>query len=282
MDKKRWSFSAVILGTGIVLTVMAGLLSPADRTGQRSAREPYGAGGGSAMETAEPAVTEAAESEFLTKEQDDLLRRLLGLMKLNDLAGAASFLEERKSEIAVLLDETFAGERYLYNEEGIADRIDGRGVVLTSPSTLFYGIFADGAPEGNTVALQGIVLEEPRYNFAIGNWIDGKMSGYGTSGYTYYEGIGEADGLKTEKSGTFKDDLMEGEIRYTSINNEGNSVTWIISVRKGVTQIDDRWSYKESRNEYLLLAENDDSHAYLLKAADAEAAIWLNRITWNR
>lgn len=277
MEKNRWGFSAVILGIGVVLTVMAGLFSPADRIEESSVQKPETGDGRATLE-----MTEAPEQEFLTKEQDDLLNQLLELMKANDLAGAASILEARKPEITKLIEVTFAGRRYLYHEDGIADSIEGRGLVLTSPSTLFYGIFAGGVPEGTSVALQALVLEEPRYDYAIGNWSDGKMSGYGTSGYTYYEGTGEADGLKTEKSGTFKDNLMEGEIRYTSISNEGNSVTWIILAHEGVTQLDERWSYKEARDEYSLLAENDESHVYLLKGADSDAAIWLNRITWDK
>lgn len=276
MEKKGLRFSTVVLGIGVALTVMAGLFSPAGKTGQPYFLE------AEPTELAEPVTTEAAEPEFLTKEQDALLEELLELMKSDDLAGAASTMEAYKSEITVLLEETFMGQRYLYNEEGIADSVDGRGIVLTAPATLFYGIFQDGSPEGIGVALQGIVLEEPRYDYAIGSWSKGKLNGYGTSGYTYYDGTGEGDGFKTEKSGTFRDDLMEGELRYTSINNEGNSITWNIAASAGVTQLDDRWIYKESKNEYQLLAENDDSHAYLLKGTDVENAIWVNRITWNK
>lgn len=276
MEKKRVGFSAVVLGIGLALTIVAGLFSPADKTGQPYSLEVE------PTQPSEPVTTEAAEPEFLTKEQDALLKQLLELMKSDDLAGAASAMEVHKPELSKLLEETFMGQRFLYNEEGIADSVDGRGIVLTSTSTLFYGIFQDGTPEGIGVALQGIVLEEPRYDYAIGSWSKGKLNGYGTSGYTYYKGTGEGDGFKTEKSGTFRDDLMEGELRYTSINNEGNSITWNIAASAGVTQLDDRWTYKESKNEYQLLAENDNSHAYLLKEAEAETAIWVNRITWNK
>lgn len=281
MGEKNVRVSAVVLAIGFVLTVLAGILSPAGRSGQESQGAAYETDAGRADISTADASVAAEEKEFLTKEQANLLKQLLQLMKSDDLPGAASFMEANKAEVTALLEGTFAGKRYLYKEEGLEERIDGRGIVLTSPSTVFYGIFADGAPEGTAVALKTLVLDEPRYDYSIGIWVGGKMNGYGISGYTYYEGIGETDGLKTEKCGTFIDDLMEGELRYTSLNNAGNSATWTIFAKAGVTQLDDRWTYKESQDEYRLLADNDDAHAYLLSGADADSGIWINRITWS-
>lgn len=276
MDGRNMRASVAVLVLGFVLMVLAGILSPAGRGSQENRSATYEADAGRTESSA------AAEEEFLTEGQEHLLKQLLLLMKSDNLAAAASFMEDHKTEITALLEETFAGQRYLYKEEGLAEGIDGRGIVLTSPSVVFYGIFADGAPEGTAVALKALVLDEPRYDYSIGSWTEGRMNGYGISGYTYYEGTGKTDGLKTERCGTFKDDRMEGELRYTSINNAGDSATWSIFSQAGVTQLDDRWTYKESKDEYRLLAENDDTHAYLLSGTDVGSEIWINRITWGK
>lgn len=292
------------LGIGIFIAVLAMALSLAENNSEKNLPESIG------FDAKEPglraekpvAARESASAEepalrtektapcadkydknavSLTAGQDGLLRQIYERMGQGDLAGAASCMERREAEIASLLETSFKGRRFLYDGKGAKEVIEGKGIVLTSPSTVFYGNFKNGAPRGMAVAMREIVLGAPRYDYSIGFWKQGKMNGEGVSGYFYYKGAGENDGLKTEKTGMFQDDLMEGEVRYTSIDGSGDSATWILNVKEGAAQIDDRWKLRESQNEYFLPAENDSSHGYVVKKSDMGGKIWINRIQWE-
>ena len=39
------------------------------------------------------------------------------------------------------------------------------------------------------------------------------MTGYGSTGYCYYENVPQGEMAKTVKQGNFKNDLLEGEIK---------------------------------------------------------------------
>lgn len=259
----------LILTGGLLAAVVIGLSSPA--AGNRSPKEP--------AETPAETIgqTEASPTD-LAREQ--LYEPLWSFLERNDLAGAASFMSKHAEEIKTLLEDTLQGERRLYNEEGLSVDIEGRGLVLTGAATLFYGNFRGGVPAGNVLALQEITLEQPRYDYAMGSWENGKMNGSGITGYTYYEDTQSADGLKTEKAGVFVNDLMEGAVRYTSIDGNGNSLTWLIQAEKGNTVLDERWVHEKSKGEYYLLSENDDSHAYSVKESELTMQLWRNRLEW--
>ena len=65
--------------------------------------------------------------------------------------------------------------------------MEGEGLVLTMPKTLYYGTFKGGRPEGECTALQVVELDAPRYDYSQGiveGWEDG---GLGHTGYCYYE-----------------------------------------------------------------------------------------------
>lgn len=271
MDKRQLKFRSVILCGSMVLVVAAALFSPAEKNSRDSFQEE------TAIETPAP---ETEEVQFMSTEEENGLLNLYEMMKNGELAKAAAFMENNQDMIKKLLHNTFGGRRYLLTEEGITDVIDGRGLVLTSSAVAFYGNFAGGVPEGVVTAMQSIVLEEPRYDYSIGNWTAGKMSGFGTTGYTYYAETGEGDGLKTEKSGNFVNDLLEGEVCYISIDNSGNSVTWRLLAEHGLTKIDERWEHDVTKNAYSLLSENDNSHIYIIEEVDLESEIWRNRIIW--
>lgn len=280
---RRVVWRGAALSAVLVLLLSAALLSPAGRDGNGETDVAE-----AKMETVRSGTglnsDEIGEGSFqvqLSEEEELLLKELLRLMESGALDRAATVMDENEETLREVILVTFGGRRYLYGAEGICEEIEGRGMVLTSPSVLFYGNFADGVPEGRVTALQEVVLEAPRYDYSIGEWSGGRMNGYGVTGYFYYKGSGELDGRKTERAGIFAEDRLEGTFRYTVVDRNGDSTTWNIDAKDGVTCLDERWRHEEEKSEYYLPAQGEEGHLYVLKAGMAEEVLWKNRIVWE-
>ena len=111
-----------------------------------------------------------------------------------------------------LFYEVMDGARYLYDGRSFSQSMEGEGLVLTMPKTLYYGTFKGGRPEGECTALQVVELDAPRYDYSQGLWKDGKMEGLGHTGYCYYETSPEGEARDVCKTGRFSGDRLEGEV----------------------------------------------------------------------
>ena len=258
----------------------------------------------------ESKMEETAVHEIpLTYTEEQLLNLLEGKMHANDLEGAARVLNENDTAFQDLFFGKLADETCLYSSpndsEGgfpysppvdaqgadphtggvMKDEADGHGLVFQRAGTIFYGDFKDGKPSGQCVALQAITLDEGvRYDYSVGTWTDGVMDGAGECGYDYYEGVTGDGAKKTVKKGNFADDLMEGEITYTSVNGNGESTSWTMTVENGVIVPDARWISDTSDDGtpvFRLMADTDDVHAYVVEADAMEEGRWKNMIEWG-
>lgn len=258
----------------------------------------------------ESKMEETAVHEIsLTYTEEQLLNLLEGKMHVNDLEGAARVLNENDTAFQDLFFGKLADETCLYSSpndsEGgfpysppvdaqgadphtggvMKDEADGHGLVFQRAGTIFYGDFKDGKPSGQCVALQAITLDEGvRYDYSVGTWTDGVMDGAGECGYDYYEGVTGDGAKKTVKKGNFADDLMEGEITYTSVNGNGESTSWTMTVENGVIVPDARWISDTSDDGtpvFRLMADTDDVHAYVVEADAMEEVRWKNMIEWG-
>lgn len=258
----------------------------------------------------ESKMEETAVHEIsLTYTEEQLLNLLEGKMHANDLEGAARVLNENDTAFQDLFFGKLADETCLYSSpndsEGgfphsspidaqgadphtggvMKDEADGHGLVFQRAGTIFYGDFKDGKPSGQCVALQAITLDEGvRYDYSVGTWTDGVMDGAGECGYDYYEGVTGDGAKKTVKKGNFADDLMEGEISYTSVNGDGESTSWTMTVENGVIVPDARWISDTSDDGtpvFRLMADTDDVHAYVVEADAMEEVRWKNMIEWG-
>lgn len=258
----------------------------------------------------ESKMEETAVHEIsLTYTEEQLLNLLEGKMHANDLEGAARVLNENDTAFQDLFFGKLADETCLYSSpndsEGgfphsspvdaqgadphtggvMKDEADGHGLVFQRAGTIFYGDFKDGKPSGQCVALQAITLDDGvRYDYSVGTWTDGVMDGAGECGYDYYEGVTGDGAKKTVKKGNFADDLMEGEISYTSVNGDGESTSWTMTVENGVIVPDARWISDTSDDGtpvFRLMADTDDVHAYVVEADAMEEVRWKNMIEWG-
>ena len=123
----------------------------------------------------------------LTAEQLDAAEAVFSSLESLDLEQAARLMDREQDVLAGLFYETMGGKRYLYTPSGFTAQIEGEGMVFTMPGTVFYGYFKDGKPRGECLALQFINVDSPRYNYSYGIWRNGRMTGYGSTGYCYYE-----------------------------------------------------------------------------------------------
>jgi len=133
-----------------------------------------------------PARPGGEDAEILpdvTESQKAVLDEIMEALEAQDLESAARVMDRGEEELLTLFYEVMDGTRYLYDGQSFSLSIEGKGLVLTMPKTLYYGAFKAGRPEGDCTALQVVELDAPRYDYSQGLWKDGKMEGDGHAGY---------------------------------------------------------------------------------------------------
>lgn len=214
----------------------------------------------------------------LTEEDKEFLNNLTEYFNSGDLEGAARLIDSYQipwKEFPVMYDGT-----------RMSKEITGtKGMVFLKPSTVFYGEFQNGQPQGTCTALQVITLDEgKRYDYSYGTWSHGKMNGSGASGYNYYDGVMGDINQKSAKEGEFKDDLMEGEVVYTSTNAAGETAKWLFQTAAGIIVLDDLWIQGNDEQGvviYKRMADQDENHAYILSESGIKEDRWKNFIQFS-
>ena len=217
----------------------------------------------------------------LTAEQLDAAEAVFSSLESLDLEQAARLMDREQDVLADLFYETMGGTRYLYTPSGFTAQIEGEGMIFTMPGTVFYGYFKDGKPRGECLALQFINVDSPRYNYSYGIWRNGRMTGYGSTGYCYYENVPQGEMAKTVKQGNFKNDLLEGEISYETTGADGTVSHWYMAASEGATVIDTRWTWMEEEKEYQLMSADAQSHGYFISEEQAGQVMWMNLLGWE-
>lgn len=232
-----------------------------------------------ASKVEETAVHEMEISQLESRILSQLKEKLDG----GDFSGAAKVLEENQRVFQQLYFDRLEQGGWIYDGERVTDFVEGHGMVLIKASTVFYGTFRNGTPDGECVALQAAVLEEgKRYDYSKGNWHAGVMSGQGECGYDYYEGVTDDNTKTVVKKGQFEADLMEGQLQYFSTNKEGMTTSWTMEAAAGVIVPDDRWKRTEEADgiTYQLMSDQDDAHVYSIEEEDMKQVRWRNMIEW--
>lgn len=245
-----------------------------------------------AEETAEvlrPSQPELPVSEAEAK----LCESLYEAMEAKDMEAAAGLLNGSQEEFRTLSEETLSGERYLFYRETTAQGdviwrmrpVDGEllgyGLVLTRYNTAFFGEFMAGKPDGECLAVQAVVLDEPRFTYADGLWSDGRMNGHGVTGYQYYEEKPEGSFAFISKEAVYVDNLCDGTMVYTAGDGDGDSLHWQMETDMGVTVLDERWMYYAYSSEYMLPSQEDEDRAYVIPEDSMDAVRWSNLILWE-
>lgn len=246
-------------------------------------------------EETETETTQAEPQEDLpvSEAEAELLSELYRAMCNGEYVDAAQLLNENEETFIRLTEETLDGKKYCYREEKQEDgqvlRVmeeltetgETKGLVLGRYNTAFCGTFSDGQPNGTVCAIQTIVLDEPRYTYAEGVWKNGKMNGEGTTGYHYYINAPESGFIRTEKSGTYVDNLLNGEFLYTTESGGGEILSWNMEAENGVTVLSDAWVHYPFRKEYMLTSVESEDRAYVLSEDCVQEVKWDNLITWD-
>lgn len=225
-------------------------------------------------------ASEAPMELELDAQQKQMMDVLLEQMELGDCMAVGIVMNEQSAAYQEIFYENMLGTRYLYDGKTFSRNIEGTGLVLDKGNTVFYGSFSNGAPNGECLAVQAVVIDFPRYDYARGVWKDGRMEGFGQAGYEYYQGSELEEAQKVIKEGNFNDNLLDGSVAYTSVNVEGFSATWDIRVKDGIIQLDDRWVADGEDGTFSLMAEEDDTHAYVISPLDLDRVFWQNLILW--
>ena len=240
-------------------------------------------------------TTQAALQEDLPVSETEakLLSGLYQALCYNDYVDAAQLLNENEEAFAALTEETLDGKKYCYWEEEqedgqilrvmeeLAEDGEMEGLVLGRYNTAFCGEFSDGQPNGTVCAIQTIILDEPRYTYAEGTWRNGVMNGEGKTGYHYYINAPESGFIRTEKSGTYANNLLNGDFVYMTESGGGEILSWNMKAENGVTVLDDAWVHYPFRKEYMLTSVESEDRAYVLSEDRAQEIMWDNLITWD-
>lgn len=228
----------------------------------------------------------------VSETEEKLLSRLYGAMKSEDAASAAAALNEQEEGFKKLAQETLGGDKYLYYEkeisgetvaymERLSDSLEGEGLVLARNNTAFFGHFQNGMPEGSGLAVQAMVIEEPRYTFAKGKFSSGKLNGEGETGYFYYKKVPEGSYAGIRKIGHYQDNLLDGAFVCEAKNAKGETFCWDMEASAGVTVLTDHWKYSKIAEEYLLSARDNPERTYVLEKSRADMVLWNNLIEWD-
>lgn len=290
-DKTAAAVFAVVLGISSVLGVTqrenaAGQKGAYVRAedGAASVKETPAASVAPDPETAAPLETLAPVLPVLNREQAALAGSIMESLKEGNQEQAAQMMAQEEDALQEMFYTTMKGQRYFYDGDkltSLTEETNGQGMVLTKPSTVFYGSFREGKPDGSCTALQAVDLGAPRYDYAEGVWKDGKMNGAGRTGYCYYEKSPDGEAQDICKSGTFSEDFLDGEVVYTSTNQEGETAVWKLTVDHGTVVLDDRWEYMEETGEYQLLSEEDSSYGYVAGEDQITQPVWKNLLVWD-
>lgn len=129
---------------------------PADEDGGpvgKAGAYPGTAGAAQAAEGAgeDLARTGGEDAEILpdvTESQKAVLAKIIKALETQDLETAAQVMDSGEEELVTLFYEVMDGARYLYDGRSFSQSMEGEGLVLTMPKTLYYGTFKGGRPEG--------------------------------------------------------------------------------------------------------------------------------------
>ncbi|MDR1772218.1 MAG: hypothetical protein LBS02_16500 [Hungatella sp.] len=266
----------ILLWIGLI-TVLLLLLSVAGsiRNGEEPSQDITEAEKAEPRAMAVPLNETLSDEIILSSGDKEFLTQLTWLFDQGDLEGAARLLNS--------YDIPWKEFPCMYDGAAMRGKISsGKGLVFVKAFTVFYGNFEYGKPEGECAALQILELEEgKRYDYSYGTWESGKMNGNGECGYNYYDGVAEDVTKLNAKRAVFKDDLMQGEITYTSTNAEGGASVWQFQVSDGVIVKDERWIQDRDSSGaviYKLMAKDDDVHAYTLGENAMGEVRWKNLI----
>lgn len=221
------------------------------------------------------------ETAVLSENEYRLLEILNEKMSANDWAGAAEHINKNETQFRQLFEETLGREGCFFDGTSLKREAEGYGLALRHPTTLFYGNFTDNAPEGECVALKAMVLDYPRYDYSKGSWKNGVMEGRGRVGYHCYEGTDGTEYPEIEKTGIFKNDLMDGAVTYRTTNCDEISLVFELEASEGRTVLTDSWEFDQSHDDYRLLSKNDANRAFALKKSEMNSVRWMNMIKWK-
>lgn len=279
--KKRLGMGAVLIA--VVLAAVWGGKKPGSHKNQTP----------ESVETAGMKETEETQIPLPVDEKEEtLLKALYQAMEKKEMDRAAEIINSEEEVLKNLVQETLAGKKYLYRmeeEDGevtgrmeeLTKETEGKGLAVTRFNTIFFGEFSGGKPEGDCAAVQAMVLTEPRFTYADGEWKNGKMNGHGKTGYRYYENAPETGFVMAEKEGVYQENLLEGDFTYTAENAGGERLRWSMQAEHGVTVLSGQWTFYENNGTYMLPSEEDPGRAYVLSESQAQTVMWNNLITWD-
>lgn len=226
-------------------------------------------------------VQDIPKLPVLDPDQIEILDAVIVYLNDENPGEAAAKLLENEQKLQYVFYQVLKGEQYLYRDGTLSEELEGKGLVLKKPLSIYYGSLQDGVPEGEGICLQGIYLEGMRYDYSQGTWNAGKMQGDGVVGYHYYEGVSGEENVAVQKEGVFVDDLMDGALVYRTTNSEGETSTWNMEAQQGKTKLNESWIQDAENGQYDLPSNENQSHTYVLMQEEVEEVRWRNMIPWS-
>lgn len=217
----------------------------------------------------------------LDEDQKAILEDVVRLLEEDNLQEAAACILDHEQKLQYLFYQVMEGKRYLYKDGVLSEELEGKGLVLKKPLSVFYGTFQNGLPQGEGIALQGIYLEGMRYDYSHGLWEQGTMNGEGVVGYHYFQGSQGEENQAVQKEGNFVMDLMDGDITYRTTNSDGETTIWDMTASQGKTKLDARWVREEEKQDYYLPSNQNSSHTYVLPDSAVDEVRWRNMLLWE-
>ncbi len=215
-------------------------------------------------------------------DREDILaaKRIYRFLEEADKDGAALFIIENSKLLETLFTRKLNGELYIFDGDNFQKLGNERvkGLVLKNSNTVFFGEFENQMPSGEVLAIKAYNADSCRYDYASGNWVEGRLEGDGNAGFGYPKR--DVETVNVSRQGYFMSNLMEGSVKYITENADQSLTEWNFNVIEGKIVLDDSWRYDAKTGVYKLNAV-DNKNTYELKESEMENQRLKNNVIWS-
>lgn len=183
-----------------------------------------------------------------------------------------------------LLNEKLSDGKYIYDGKEVKKldiNYSGQGLVFLGSSMAYFGEFSNGMPNGKIYGIFAYEADAKRYDYINAEFKAGKANGYGDTGYIYLNTSGDNEVLSVHRIGEFKEDLLNGTIRYELKDDKGAEDIWEIDVKDGVIVLNDKWSFDEEKKIYRIKSSNQTENEIEINQEDINKERFKNSILWD-
>lgn len=219
---------------------------------------------------------------LISEEEKEVLKAIYLPMSEGLFEIPASIIISNSNILENLYINTLKDEAYIFDGENILQLDEAKGsrkyLLISDISTFYYGYIKNSLPNGEGNIINAYAADYNRYNYSLGNWVDGKLNGVGESGSAAFGEFPENTTTLYAIKGDFTDDILNGEIQLDITDEKGQTNTYLLNSYEGISVIDEKLFHNEAMARYELSSLEDESQKYSIKDAEINDKKWINKV----